>query len=120
LHRAYRDEGYLPKERIRELFKKHMEATGGSAVLKTDVGDDTWVLWPHFRMFFYVYSYANGSLISKALQRKLKVEPETISKIKEFLSAGSSDSPENIFKNLGIYIKNKNFWLEGLAEIDEQ
>ena len=38
-------------------------------------------------------------------------------KVKEFLSAGTSDSPKNIFKNMGVDITNKKFWLNGLERV---
>jgi oligoendopeptidase F len=36
----------------------------------------------------------------------------------EFLSAGSSGSPKDIFSGLGINIDDKDFWSKGLDEID--
>ena len=39
-------------------------------------------------------------------------------KVKDFLSAGTSESPKNIFKNLGIDITDKKFWEKGLKEIE--
>lgn len=120
LHSTHRKEGYLSKDRIRELFNKNMNESLGKTAKITKIGQDKWVIWPHFRMFFYVYSYSSGLLISKALQRKFKKDPNFISEIKEFLSAGSSDSPSNIFKKMGINIRDEKFWLEGLQEIDDQ
>jgi oligoendopeptidase F len=69
-------------------------------------------------MFFYVYSYAGGLLISKSLQASVKKDPKYIKKVKEFLSAGVADSPKNIFNKLGIDITDKKFWGKGLKEID--
>ena len=40
------------------------------------------------------------------------------SKIKEFLSAGLSDSPKNIFAKLGIDITSQKFWHNGLDEVE--
>jgi oligoendopeptidase F len=44
--------------------------------------------------FFYVYSYASGLLISKSLQNAVKRDPRFVNKVKEFLSAGLSESPK--------------------------
>lgn len=115
LHTQFREKGYLSHEQIGEIFKKHVSNYLGKAV---DISDSAnwWVYIPHFRDPFYVYSYASGLLISKALQSKVKQNPKFIEKVKKFLSAGTSDSPKNIFLNLGIDITKKDFWLSGLKE----
>jgi oligoendopeptidase F len=77
------------------------------------------VYWSHIRRYFYVYSYASGLLISKSLQNFVKKDPTFIEKVKEFLVAGSSDSPRHIFMKLGIDIADKNFWNKGLDEVAE-
>lgn len=118
LHTTFRKKGYLAKEEIGEIFTRHMASYMGDAVLQNDGTQNWWVYWSHFRSFFYVYSYASGLLISKALQSKVKQDPKFIVQVKQFLSAGSSDSPKNIFKKLGIDITDKNFWLLGLTEIE--
>ena len=74
--------------------------------------------WSHIRQFFYVYSYAGGLLISKSLQNAVQKDRKFIRKVKEFLSAGLSDSPKNIFMNLGIDITDRRFWDKGLDEIE--
>lgn len=117
LHAAYRSKGYLSKEEIGILFQKHMAAYMGSAVEQSEGSENWWVYWSHIRQFFYVYSYAGGLLISKSLQNSVQEEPAFIGKVKEFLSAGLSDSPKNIFLKLGIDISDRDFWNRGLAEI---
>ena len=69
-------------------------------------------------MFFYVYSYASGLLISKALQKKVREDKGFIKNVKEFLSAGESASPKELFARMGIDITKKEFWEEGLEEVD--
>jgi len=76
-----------------------------------------WVYWEHIRLFFYVYSYASGLLISKAMQKKYRRDKNFIEKIKLFLSTGTSKRPREIFKELGIEI-SKDFFLEGLSEME--
>jgi oligoendopeptidase F len=117
LHRRYRQEGYLSKELIGEIFQKHMAAYMGEAVEHSHGSNNWWVYWNHIRSFFYVYSYASGLLISKTMQRKVKNDPSFINEVKQFLSAGLSASPKNIFLSLGIDITKSSFWDEGLQEI---
>jgi oligoendopeptidase F len=118
LHKDFRAKGYLSKEEIGKLFRKHMAAYMGNAVLQSEGSENWWVYWNHIRYFFYVYSYASGLLISKSLQNSVKQDPAFIHKVKEFMSAGLSDSPKNIFSRLGIDISDKRFWDKGLDEVE--
>ena len=118
LHKEFREKGYLPKEEIGELFRKHMEAYMGDYVEQSEGSENWWAYVPHFRMFFYVYSYSSGLLISKSLQGEVKKDPEFIEKVKDFLGAGTSDSPKNIFKKMGIDIADKAFWNKGIDEVE--
>jgi len=118
LHKEFRSKGYLAKEDIGNLFQKHMSAYMGPYVEQSKGSENWWVYWGHIRRFFYNYTYANGLLISKAMQSKVKKDPRYIEKVKEFLSAGSSKSPKDIFLDMGIDISKKEFWDVGLDEIE--
>jgi oligoendopeptidase F len=118
LHHKFREKGYLSKKEIGEIFQKHMSAYMGDSVEQSQGSENWWVYWSHIRYFFYVYSYSSGLLISKSLQHSVKTDPGFITKVKEFLSAGLSDSPKNIFRNLGIDITDKTFWDKGLDEVE--
>ncbi len=118
LHSEFRRTGYLSKEEIGRLFRKHMAAYMGDAVEQSRGSENWWVYWSHIRSFFYVYSYASGLLISKSLQHSVKEDPAFIRNVKRFLSAGLSDSPKNIFGKLGIDIADKEFWERGLDEVE--
>lgn len=118
LHAAFRTKGYLSKEEIGGLFRKHMSAYMGKYVEQSEGSENWWVYWSHIRYFFYVYSYASGLLISKSLQNSVKKNPGFIENVKAFLSAGLSDSPRNIFRKLGIDITDRQFWNRGLDEVE--
>ena len=77
------------------------------------------VSWPHLRYFFYVYSYAYGEIISKALYLKYKEDPAYMAQIEKFLHAGGSKSPENIFKDIGIDTSKPEFFIAGLKQIEK-
>jgi oligoendopeptidase F len=117
LHEEYRKSGHLSKEEIGKLFQKNMHSYMGDAVEQSEGSENWWVYWSHIRSFFYVYSYASGLLISKAMQNLVKKDPKNIEKVKEFLSAGTSDSPKNIFLKMEIDITKKEFWQQGLQEV---
>ena len=119
IHKNYREKGYLAKEQIGVVFRNHMKAYLGDYVELTEESDNWWVPWSHIRMYFYVYSYASGLLISKYMQNAVRRDTNFIIKVKEFLSAGLSDSPKNIFLKLGIDITKKDFWNTGLDEVEQ-
>ena len=117
IHETYRKEGYLSKEKIGKIFTINMKSYMGDFVDCSDA-NNWWVYWPHLRYYFYVYSYASGLLISKAMQKKVKEDPKFIEKVKEFLSSGTSISPKEIFLKMGIDISKKEFWEKGLDEVE--
>lgn len=118
LHKNFREKGYLAKEEIGDLFLKHMADYTGQAMEFPAGTENWWIYWSHFRYYFYVYSYASGLLISKALQRMVRTQPEKIKLVKEFLASGSSASPAQIFAKQGLDITKPEIWLGGLAEFE--
>ncbi len=119
LHTTIRANGSISKEDIAKLHNKHMKAYLGPLF---DIKEDSgyfFVSWPHIRYSFYVYSYAYGELISRALYKKYQQDPNYISKIEEFLAAGGSKSPEKIFKDIGIDTSKPEFFVDGLKIIEE-
>jgi oligoendopeptidase F len=118
LHNTFREKGYVSCEEIGKIFQKHMSSYMGPAVEQSIGSENWWIYWSHIRRFFYVYSYASGLLISKSLQNAVKGDLKFINEVKEFLSAGISESPKDIFKNLGVDIAVEAFWNKGLDEIE--
>ena len=119
VHAEFRKQGYLPHTEIGRIFAKHMKSYMGPAVSQDKGSENWWVYWSHFRRYFYNFQYADGLLIAKYLQHKLKEDSTYITQIKEFLSIGSSMSFEDIFKSIGIDVTKKTFWEEGLNETSE-
>jgi oligoendopeptidase F len=116
-HHLFRDEGYLDKEMLGKLFKKSMSSYLGDSVEMYKGSENWWLYIPHFRMVFYVFSYASGQLISKALQNRVLNDPDAISDYIHILSAGSSKSPVEIFADISIDIHDKGFWQQGLDQM---
>jgi len=119
LHHAYRKAGYISGDEIGELFRQQMDSYLGETFSGSHDAANWWLYVGHFRVFFYVYSYASGILISKALQVKYRQNNQFIKDVKTFLGAGVSKSPKAIFADMGIDITNKSFWEQGLNEIDQ-
>lgn len=118
MHSEFRKKGYLSHEDIGKIFLKHMASYMGPAVEQSPGCQNWWIYWGHIRDFFYVYSYASGLLISKSMQNAVKRDPAFISKVKEFLSSGTSESPKNVFAKMDIDITKKSFWEKGISEIE--
>ncbi len=118
LHETIRDRGGMSKEDIAGLMNKHMKSYLGSAFkLQPDDGY-FFVAWSHIRRFFYVYSYAYGQIVSRALYAKYKQNKNYLKKIEEFLKAGGSKSPEAIFRDIGIDTSDPKFFEAGLKNIE--
>jgi len=118
LHNKIRKEGQISKEDMAKLMQKHLQSYVGDTI---DVSVDdgySFVALMHMRRFFYVYSYAYGQIISRALYEKWKEDHSYAKKIKQFLSAGSSMSPEDIFKSIGVDTSKTEFFEAGLKSIE--
>jgi oligoendopeptidase F len=118
LHLEFRKKGSLSKEGIGGIFRKNMEAYMGDYIEQSEGSENWWVYWPHIRDFFYVYSYSSGVLISNAMVKRYKENPDFILKVKEFFSVGNSKSPRTAFGDLGISLDG-DFWDEGFDNIEK-
>jgi len=119
LHEQIRAKGYLAKEEIAKIMNKHMKSYLGPVFDLKDEDGYFFVSWPHIRNFFYVYSYSSGLLISDALYAEYKKDKNFKEKIEQFLKAGSTKCPEDIFADIGIDIRNPEFFKKGLQVIED-
>jgi len=117
IHNTIRKNGNMSKEELAITMNKHMKSYIGDINFGQKDGY-YFVGWPHLRYFFYVYSYAFGQLTSKVLYSKYKEDKSYIEKIKKFLSTGSSMSPEDTFKAIGLNLRDPEFWKNGVNEIE--
>lgn len=118
LHTTIRAEGYVQKDVIAELLAKHLGSYLGPYV---DLGKNRgygFVSWPHIRNFFYVYSYAFGQLVSRAMVEEWKKDPAFAQKLERFLGAGGSKCVEDIFADAGIDVRSPKFFKKGLEAIE--
>jgi len=119
LHTEIRAKGSITKEEIAALHNKNMSAYLGPAVKMQELDGYFFTSWSHIRNFFYVYSYAYGAIISNALYKKYKEDHSYIEKVNAFMKAGSSMSPEDIFKNAGIDTSKPEFFEEGIRAVEK-
>lgn len=118
-HNSFREKFNLSPVELGEIFIENVREFAGNSVQLDDGIKNWWIGVPHFRYFFYVYSYSSGLLISKAIQNFLKQDKSFVDKIKIFLKSGSDKSPYTIFKEMGIDIKDPEFWKKGIEEIEK-
>jgi oligoendopeptidase F len=120
LHNQIRERGQLSAEEIATMLLKHRKVFFGNAFEYHPHDGYSFIATPHFRYFFYVYSYAYGQLIANALYAEYKNNPQFIDKIEQFLSAGSSMRPDDVFASIGIDVTKPEFFEKGLQQIADR
>ena len=100
------------------LVKHFAKSVGKSAKYENEDGY-FFIRWGHLRSFFYNYPYAYGRLVSRGLYKKYKEDKKYLAKIEEFMKAGTSKSPHDIFLDIGIDTSKAEFWEEGMKGIEE-
>lgn len=117
LHEMAAGKGYLSSLEIQQLLVAHMSQYLGQAFHLADDDGLQYVSWSHLRTPFYTISYAYGMLVSKGLYASWKKDAAYIEKVEEFMSAGGSASPRDIFKQAGIDTADPSFFEAGLKDI---
>ncbi|MFW9904326.1 MAG: M3 family metallopeptidase, partial [Candidatus Thorarchaeota archaeon] len=112
---------YLNTEKISELFLKSRIDYFSDAIQFLPQQKYDWMWKPHYfriDLRFYNYPYVFAELIVLALYNKYKKEEDAFKpKFKAFLAAGSSKSPQELVKKMGMDLTTKEFWQMGLDEI---
>ncbi|MBL1434408.1 hypothetical protein COB87_002490 [Candidatus Wolfebacteria bacterium] len=119
LHKTVRKEGFVSEKDMSKMLSKHLRAQLGDAVTVSDHDGYFYVYWSHLRNFFYVYTYAYGQLVSKALFARYKKDPSYAEKIDIFLTRGGSASAEEIFEEIGLSFKDGAVFKEGLDALEK-
>lgn len=119
MHEHIRQEGLATKEELAKLMTKHLRAYLGPAVETTDRDGYSFVYWSHIRYGFYVYTYTYGILMSNLMARRYEADNSYATQIDTFLSAGSTDTVENIFKSIGIRADKLSTFEESLDTLAE-
>jgi oligoendopeptidase F len=118
LHNLIREKGQVSSEKIAELMSRHLKSYMGPVADITLDDGYFYVYISHIRRFFYVYTYAYGQIVSRALYENWKKDPKYAAKVERFLSAGRSMSPDDIFKSIGINTRDPKFFEAGLKGIE--
>ena len=121
VHKHRREKGELMERDFNEIWHKKNKKMFGDSVELTDGYKLWWSYIPHFmHSSFYVYTYAFGELLTLSLYSMHKKEGASFEKkYLKLLSAGGSESPKKLLKEIGIDITKKEFWQGGLKYIEE-
>lgn len=119
LHARVKEKGFVSKEEMAAMFADCRRSYLGDAVEVTETDGYAYVYINHFRLFFYVYAYAYGQLIADALYAEYKKDKTFIEKVKKFMQAGGSMSPEDIWKSIGIDTTKPDFFKKGIKAIEK-
>ncbi|MFT4304958.1 MAG: M3 family oligoendopeptidase [Candidatus Woesearchaeota archaeon] len=107
---------------LNDIYLKLLKEQFGNNFKIDDKFKHEWKYIPHiYHSPFYCYSYAFANLLVLALYDIYLKEPENF-KIKfiTLLSKGSTNSPKNLLKEIGIDIENEKFWDRGFNIIEKQ
>ncbi len=79
-----------------------------------------WSYIPHFiHVRFYTYAYAFAHLIAFSLAARYREDPERFTPAYlDFLSSGSSRSPQDLLAPLGVDLRDSQTWAHAFAEFD--
>jgi oligoendopeptidase F len=121
VHNARRDEGELSSDAIADAWMKSQQDMFADSLTFTDEYRTWWSYIPHFiHTPGYVYAYAFGNLLALAVYARYEAEgPSFVPSYIELLSAGGSDSPENLGHLVGVDLADPGFWNAGLGVVEE-
>lgn len=121
LHRARREQGELTVDQMSDLWVEANETMFGGSVELTPGYRRWWCYITHFiHSPFYCYAYAFGELLVLSLYALYRKNGKSfVPKYMELLSAGGSESPEELTRRLGLDITKPAFWKAGLGLLSE-
>jgi oligoendopeptidase F len=123
LYDAFKRGEYLDGDTIAKYWTQSRDKIYGKAVEWLDEMRWEWTMKVHYyrpdiRLYNYPYIYAN--LFVFALYRLYKEQGQTfVPKLRRLLSAGCSESPRTLAKELGFDISKPEFWALGMKQAEE-
>jgi oligoendopeptidase F len=117
---AARAEGELSAEQINALWLEVMGESLGPAVRLNEGYEHYWAYVSHFvHSPFYVYAYAFGDLLVRALMEKRREDPAAFTPLYEaLLSAGGSKTYVEALAPFGLNPRDKAFWAAGCKDLE--
>jgi len=122
LYAAIEKGKYLDYETICKYWTTARDKIYASTVEWFKEMDAEWTMKPHYYLAnfrFYNYPYVYGQMFVYALYRKyLKEGKKFVPKFKKILSVGSSMSPVDIGKIVGVDVTTPSFWELGMKQYE--
>ncbi|MBI59645.1 peptidase M3 [bacterium] len=111
----------LSSQELCDIYNQHLKSMFGDSVAITAEYQWEWATIPHFLDYpFYVYAYNFGNLLVFALyQLYLEEGASFVPQLKTLLAAGSSASPLDITRSIGVDIESEAFWQKSIVYIEE-
>jgi len=121
LHKARREQGELTADQLSEMWIETNKTMFGDSVELTSGYRLWWCYITHFiHSPFYCYAYAFGELLVLSLYALYRKNGKSfVPKYMELLSAGGSESPEELTRRMGLDITKPSFWKAGIALLSE-
>ncbi len=115
IHNTIHEHGAMSHVELRRCMQKHLKSYLGDGVAVEEIDGSSYIMIPHLRYGFYVYSYTFGNLMSTIMANHYKEDNSYREKIDTFLTAGESDTVVNIFKKINITTTKPDTFLAALA-----
>ena len=114
-----RKDGELSPDEIGELWLEVMGESLGPAIKLNDGYEHYWAYVSHFvHAPFYVYAYAFGDLLVRALMEKRREDPVGFAPLyEELLAAGGTKTYVEALAPFGLDPRKKEFWAAGCRDI---
>ena len=113
-------ERLMSSDELCKAYHEELEEMFGDSVAYSDIYSWEWASIPHMlNVPFYVYAYNFANLLVIALYQQYLDEGDTfVPKFKEFLGSGSSASPSELTRTMGVDINNPDFWRQSMKYIE--
>ncbi|MFM8819490.1 MAG: M3 family oligoendopeptidase [Phenylobacterium sp.] len=119
---AARQDGELPPEAIGGLWLEVMGESLGPAVRLNPGYEHYWGYISHFvHSPFYVYAYAFGDLLVRALMEKRREDPEGFTPLYEdLLASGGVRTCVEALARFGLDPREAEFWASGVRQLERR
>ncbi len=113
-------EGKGPEE-LHEMYLQNLREQFGDAVELSQEFRLEWLSIPHiYSTPFYCYAYSFGQLLVLALYRRFQEEGEAFKPgYLRLLAQGGSKRPEEVLAEVGVDVRDRDFWSGGFAVVAE-
>ena len=122
VHTTRRERGELSVDDFGAAWRTTQSEMLGDAVDLSEGYDTWWSYVPHFiGSPGYVYAYAYGQLLALSVYKQYEMQgSDFVPRYLHLLSAGGSQSPEDLAKIVGCDLADPGFWDGGLAIVEQQ